>query len=619
MFRFFENLVDPYTPYDETDRPPQRLCPFLRQYVRPFRGVFVVTALLKMAVAAVEVLLIWYVGRIVDLLAEGAPERVWAEHGAEFLAAALFVLVMRPLISGIDVALLHNTILPNFGTMIRWRAHRHVLRQPVGWFENDFAGRIANRIMQTPPAAGEAAFQLFDAVAFATATLIGSAAILSGFDPRLAVPMVLWIAAYLALMRWTIRRAGPAAQASSDARSAITGRVVDSYSNIHSVKLFAHHDREIDYAREAIENARRAFFREMRIITRMDVTLTTLNGLLIVSVTGLAIWLWYHGQATPGTVAAAAALVLRLNNMTYWIMWAMTNLVQNLGVVAEGMETIAQPLTLTDRPGAKPFVFREGRIEIRGVSHHYGRGSGGLDRVTLTIAPGEKVGLVGRSGSGKSTLVKLLLRFYDPEEGRILIDGQDITEVRQDSLRRMIGMVQQDSSLLHRSVRDNILYGRPEASEEEMVEAARRAEAHDFILALEDPEGRRGYDAHVGERGVKLSGGQRQRVAIARTILKDAPILLLDEATSALDSEAEAAIQSTLYGVMEGKTVIAIAHRLSTIAHMDRIVVLDGGRIVEEGTHAGLLARGGLYARFWNRQSGGFIVTEDDSAERAAE
>ena len=619
MFRYFETLVDPYTAYAETDRPPQRLWPFLRQYVRPFRGVFVVTALLKMAVAAVEVLMIWYVGRIVDLLAQGAPERVWADYGAEFVAAGLFVLLVRPLVSGIDVALLHNTILPNFGTMIRWRAHRHVLRQPVGWFENDFAGRIANRIMQTPPAAGEAAFQLFDAVAFATATLIGSAAILSGFDPRLALPLLLWIAGYLWLMRWTIRRAGPAAQASSDARSAITGRVVDSYANIHSVKLFAHHDREVDYAREAIETARQAFFREMRIITRMDVTLTFLNGVLIVSVTALAMWLWFHGQATPGVVASAAALVLRLNNMTYWIMWAITNLVQNLGVVAEGMETIAQPVTLTDPAGARPFAFREGRIEIDGVSHHYGRGSGGLDRVSLTIAPGEKVGLVGRSGSGKSTLVKLLLRFYDPEDGRILIDGQDVTQVRQDSLRKMIGMVQQDSSLLHRSVRDNILYGRPDATEAEMVEAARRAEAHDFILTLQDPEGRTGYDAHVGERGVKLSGGQRQRVAIARTILKDAPILLLDEATSALDSEVEAAIQSTLYGVMEGKTVIAIAHRLSTIAHMDRIVVLDGGRIAEEGTHAGLLAKGGLYARFWHRQSGGFIVTDEAAEGEAAE
>ncbi|MBC7156100.1 MAG: ABC transporter ATP-binding protein, partial [Rhodobacteraceae bacterium] len=368
-------------------------------------------------------------------------------------------------IAGVDVALLHNTILPNFGTLIRWRAHRHVLRQSVGWFENDFAGRIANRIMQTPPAAGEAAFQMFDAVAFAITTLIGSTLLLSGFDVRLAVPMLIWIAGYLWLMRWTIRRAGPASKAASDARSAITGRVVDSYTNIHSVKLFAHHDREITYAREAIENARATFAREMRIITTMDVTLTALNGFLIVSVIGLALWLWQAGQATPGVVAAAAALVLRLGNMTYWIMWATTNLVQNLGIIAEGMETIAAPVTLVDSPDAPPLRLTEGRIAFEGVSHHYGRGAGGLDKVSLAIAPGEKVGLVGRSGAGKSTLVKLLLRFYDVEGGRIEIDGQDIAHVTQDSLRKAIGMVQQDSSLLHRSVRDNILYGRPDASE----------------------------------------------------------------------------------------------------------------------------------------------------------
>jgi ATP-binding cassette subfamily B multidrug efflux pump len=615
LFRFFENLVDPYTPYQETDTPPQRLWPFLRDYAQPFRSVFIAATFAKVLVALMEVALIWYVGRLVDLLAQGAPGDVLARHGIEFALAALFVLFARPAIAACDTLLLHNAVLPNFGTLIRWRAHRHVLRQPVGWFENDFAGRIANRIMQTPPAAGEAAFQVFDAVAFSVSTFIGAAAMLAGADPRLVLPMLVWVAGYIALMRWTIRNAGPAAKASSDARSAITGRVVDSYTNIHAVKMFGHHDREVEYAKEAIEHSRRTFQREMRIITRMDVTLTTLNGFLIVSVTGLAVWLYAQGSATAGTVAAAAALVLRLNNMTYWIMWATTNLVQNLGVVAEGMQTIAQPVTLTDAPGAPALRLTDGRIEFREVSHHYGQGSGGLDRISLTIAPGEKIGIVGRSGAGKSTLVKLILRFYDPDGGAILIDGQDIRGVRQDSLRAQIGMVQQETALLHRSVRDNILYGRPDATEAEMLEAARRAEAHDFILGLTDQEGRRGYDAQVGERGVKLSGGQRQRIAIARTILKDAPILVLDEATSALDSEVEAAIQDTLYGVMEGKTVIAIAHRLSTIARMDRILVLDGGRIAEQGSHAGLLAQDGLYARFWARQSGGFIGT--DTAEAA--
>jgi ATP-binding cassette, subfamily B, multidrug efflux pump len=611
MFRFFENLVDPYVAYEEKDAPPRRLLPFLIDYARPFRGVFIVTSALKMLVAVIEVGLIWYVGRLVDLLAKGAPSEVMRDHGIEFGAAALMVLVLRPLINGVDVALLHNTIMPNFSTLIRWRSHRHVLRQPVGWFENDFAGRIANRIMQTPPAAGDAVFQVFDAVAFAITTLIGSVALLLDADPRLVLPLLIWILLYLWLLRWTIRRAGPASTAASDARSKITGRVVDSYTNIHSVKMFAHHDREIAYAGEAIEEARQKLNAEMRIVTLMDLMLTFINGLLIVSVTGLALWLWYHGQATVGAVAAAATLVLRLNNMTYWIMWATTNLVQSLGVVVEGMETIAQPIALIDKPGAKPLDYREGRVEVQHLSHHYGRGFGGLADVSLTIRPGEKIGLVGRSGSGKSTLVKLLLRFYDAERGRILIDGQDIADVEQTSLRRVIGMVQQDSSLLHRSVRDNILYGRPDATEAEMVEAAERAEAHDFILQLADPGGRKGYDAQVGERGVKLSGGQRQRVALARVILKDAPILVLDEATSALDSEVEAAILDTLYGVMEGKTVIAIAHRLSTIAHMDRIVVLDDGRIIEDGSHVALLAQGGLYAQFWGRQSGGFIGTDD--------
>jgi len=614
MFRFFENLVDPFTDYPETDSPPAGLFGFLWDYSQPFKRVFLYTALMSVVVATVEIWLIHYMGRLVDLLSGAEPAQMMSDHGLELLAVAVFILLIRPMIQWLDVALLNNGIIVNFGTLIRWRAHRHVLRQSVGWFENDFAGRLANRIMQTPPAAGDAIFQVFDAITYSLAYLIGAALLLWGSDIRLVLPLLVWFALYAALVRWTMKRVGPASKASSDARSMTTGRVVDSYSNIHSVKLFAHHDREIDYAREAIEHTRRTFAAEMRIYTLMDVMLTLLNGLLIVAVVGWAIWLWVQGLASVGVVAAATALTLRLNAMTGWIMWALSTFFRSLGVVSEGMETIAQPIDLRDAPGAMALQFERGEIRVEHVSHHYGRGSGGLQNVSLTIRPGEKVGVIGRSGAGKSTLVKLLLRFYDPEQGRILIDGQDIARVTQDSLRRQIGMVQQDSSLLHRSVRDNILYGRPDATEDEMIAAAKRAEAHDFILDLTDPQGRTGYDAHVGERGVKLSGGQRQRITIARVILKDAPILVLDEATSALDSEVESLIQSTLYGVMEGKTVIAIAHRLSTIAHMDRIIVLDDGRVAEEGTHEALLARGGLYAGFWARQSGGFIGT-DEAAE----
>jgi len=609
MFRFFENLIDPYTSYSETDRPPQKLWSFLWAYSEPFRSLFAFTGIMSIIVASIEIGLIYYMGRVVDLL-EGDPAQVWALYGTEFILVALFILILRPLLQALDVALLNNAILPNFTALIRWRAHRQVLRQSVGWFENDFAGRIANRIMQTPPAAGEVVFQVFDAISFSLAYLIGAAILLTTSDTRLLVPLLIWFVLYGLLIRWTVVRVGPASQAASNARSLVTGRVVDAYTNIHSVKMFAHHDQELTYAREAIEKSRQTFQKEMRIFTIMDLTLVMLNGLLIVGVVGWAISLWVQGQASVGVVAAATALTLRLNAMTGWIMWALTTFFRELGVVAEGMETIAQPIALKDASDAKPLALRDGRIEVKALSHHYGRQSGGLDQINLTVRPGEKIGLVGRSGAGKSTLVKLLLRFYDVEDGKILIDGQDVAHVTQDSLRRAIGMVQQDSSLLHRSVRDNILYGRSDASEAEMIAAAKQAQAHDFILGLMDPEGRKGYDAQVGERGVKLSGGQRQRVSLARVILKNAPILLLDEATSALDSEVEAAIQDTLYGMMEGKTVIAIAHRLSTIAHMDRILVMDEGRIVEDGPHDALLSQGGLYAEFWARQSGGFLKLE---------
>lgn len=611
MFRFFENLVDPYTSYEASDRPPTRLFPFLWEYSQPFKKIFAVTAFMSVVVAAVEIGLIAYMGRVVDILSSGTPSDVWERYGTELILAAAFVLTLRPILQVIDVALLNNALLPNFGTLIRWRAHGHVLRQSVGWYENDFAGRIANRVTQTPPSAGEAMFQVFDAITFALAYVIGAAVMLWDADIRLMLPLLVWLGLYMGLVRWTIKRVGPASQAAADARSEVTGRLVDSYTNIHSVKLFAQHDRELNYAKDAIEQTRQTFMREMRLFTIMDVTLVVLNGLLIVGVVGWALVLWVNGNASTGVVAAATALTLRLNAMTGWIMWAVTSFFRSLGIVAEGMQTIAQPITLVDAPDAKPLDVAKGAIEIDGLRHHYGREYGGLESISLTIKPGEKIGIVGRSGAGKSTLVKLLLRFYDAEAGRILIDGQDIANVTQDSLRSAIAMVQQESSLLHRSVRDNLLYGRPDATEEDMIAAAKQAEAHEFILDLQDPEGRRGYDAQVGERGVKLSGGQRQRVSLARVILKDAPILVLDEATSALDSEVEAAIQHTLYGMMEGKTVIAIAHRLSTIAKLDRIIVLDQGYIVEDGSHQELLAQGGLYATFWNRQSGGFIDTQE--------
>ncbi len=611
MFRFFENLVNPYEAYNDADTPPARLFAFLNDYLRPFRKVLTAIVILTVIVGVIEIALIFFSGRIVDLLAESGPSRLFADHGFELLLLALFILILRPLFQVVDAALLNQSLMPNFGTLIRWRSHRHVLRQSVGWFENDFAGRIANRIMQTPPAAGEAIYQVFDAVVYAIIYLIGALWLLADIDLRLSIPLIVWLGLYLWLVRWTIPRVGRASKEFSDARSEINGRIVDSYTNIQSVKLFADNETEEAYALEAIDLARQAFARQMRLITLMELGLTLINGLLIVSVIGWAILMWQQGLTSIGTVAAASALTLRLNAMTGWIMWSLSSLFQQLGVVSEGMETIAQPIALTDKTKAPELKTSECAIAISDVSHHYGKSTGGLDRVTLAISGGEKVGLVGRSGAGKSTLVNLLLRFHDIEKGAIEIDGQDIRDVTQFSLRSQIGMVTQDSSLLHRSVRDNILYGKPDATEDEMVEAAKRAEAHEFICELQDPKGRTGYDAFVGERGVKLSGGQRQRIALARVILKNAPILVLDEATSALDSEIEAAIQETLYGVMEGKTVIAIAHRLSTIARMNLIVVLDEGRVIEQGTHSELLTANGLYARFWERQSGGFIGIDE--------
>jgi len=610
MFRFFEKLVDPYQSYADDDVPPAKLWPFLAEYMRPFRTVLIWTLLTTLAVATVEIGLIFYAGRVVDLLELSGPTAFLIDHGVELTFIAAFILLIRPIAQMANAMLLNQSLMPNIATLVRWRSHRHVLRQSVGWFQNDFAGRIANRVMQTAPATGEAMFQIFDALVYAVIYLLGALLLLGGTDARLMLPLAVWAVAYVGLCYIIIPRIGRASKEFSDARSAITGRIVDSYTNIQTVKLFAHTREEEAFAGLAIEEARVRFQVQMRLITLMELGLLVINGFLIVAIIAWSIVLWQQGIGTIGTVAAATALVLRLNAMTGWIMWALSSFFQNLGVVREGMETIAQPIDLTDAPDAKRLELSGGEIDFRNVSHHYGRDSGGLDGINLTIRPGERVGLVGRSGAGKSTLVNLLLRFHDAESGQITIDGQSLSSVTQDSLRQSVGMVTQDTSLLHRSVSDNIRYGSADAPDADVIAAARRVEAHDFILDLGDMNGRTGYDAHVGERGVKLSGGQRQRIALARVVLKDAPILVLDEATSALDSEVEAAIQEALYGMMEGKTVIAIAHRLSTIAAMDRIVVLDGGRIVEDGTHDALIAQGDLYAGFWARQSGGFLQAD---------
>ena len=607
LYPVAEEAVDPFGPYDETEPPPERLVPFLLRHLAPLKRVLALAMVFGLLTAAVETTLIYYAGRIVDLLSGTDPADLLRDRGLELFAAALFVLLLRPAVQIVGTLLLNQAMLPNIGTLVRWRTHRHVLRQSMGFFQNDFAGRIANKIMQTAPAVGEATFQIFDALWFAVFYILGAFVVLADTDWRLAVPLVIWTGAYLGLLIWFVPRIASASEAFSEARSKMTGRIVDSYTNIQTVKLFAHADREDAYAHESFADGRRTFQKQMRLFTSMEIALVLLNGLLMVTVIGLGMALWAGGAASIGALAAASALVVRLNGLTGWIMWATSDFFQNLGVVRDGVGTISKPVDLVDSPGAQPLRVTGGAIRFEDVSHHYGRGAGGIDRLSLEIGAGERIGLIGRSGAGKSTLVSLLLRFYDAEAGRVLIDGQDVRGVTQDSLRAAIGMVTQDTSLLHRSVLDNISYGRPDATMAEVMEAARRVSAHDFIQDLEDPQGRRGYAAHVGERGVKLSGGQRQRIALARVVLKDAPILVLDEATSALDSEVEAEIQSALYGLMEGKTVIAIAHRLSTIARMDRIVVLDRGRIAEEGPHAELLSRGGLYAGFWARQSGGFL------------
>ena len=614
MFSWFERRLDPY-PQDPPRMPPRTLVGFVLHYSRGALPWLVLLAVASGLIAALEVVLFGYLGELVNRLADTPRAEFWAVEGPRLWRMGALLLLVLPALNILGALVMHQTLLGNFPQRIRWQAHRYLLRQSIGYFQDEFAGRIATRLMQTALAVREVAMKLMDVAVYVLVYFAGAVWLAASQDWRLALPFAAWGLGYGVLLWVLIPRLGRAAEAQAGARAAMTGRIVDAYTNIATVKLFSHSAREETNARESMDEFLGTVHWQMRLSAAQDMVLNLLNAGLVALTAGLGLWLWTRGAVEVGALAVAVPLAMRLNSMSHWIMWEFAALFENIGTVRDGISGLALPRMVVDAPDAQPLRIAAGAgaVRFRDVTFRYDAAAGQrpmavLDGLTLDIAPGERIGLVGRSGAGKSTLINLLLRFHDLESGRIEIDGQDISQVTQDSLRAAIGVVTQESGLLHRSVRDNIAYGRPDASGAEIAAAAAAAEAGGFIPFLSDAQGRQGMEAHVGERGVKLSGGQRQRIAIARVALKDAPILVLDEATSALDSEVEAAIQSQLERLMAGKTVIAIAHRLSTIAAMDRLVVMDEGRIVEQGTHAGLLAAGGLYARLWNRQSGGFLT-----------
>jgi len=606
LYRRFEQLIDIFRDAP-TASPPDRVWPFYVYYLKQVWPSFAALLVVGLFAALIEVALFSYLSRIIDLT-QGTPNpNFFSDHALELTWMVVVALVLRPIFFGLHDLLVHQTLSPGMTSMIRWQNHSYVLKQSLNFFQNDFAGRIAQRIMQTGNSLRDSAVQAVDALWHVVIYAISSLVLFAEADWRLMIPLLLWIAAYIGALYYFVPRVKQRSVEASDARSKLMGRIVDGYTNIATLKLFAHTNFEQHYAKEAIEEQTVKAQLAGRVVTSMDVAITTMNGLLIVGTTALALWLWTQSLITVGAIALATGLVIRIVNMSGWIMWVVTGIFENIGMVQDGLQTIAQPVSVTDREDAKPLQVARGEVRFEHVDFHYGKKRGIIGDLNLNIKPGEKIGLIGPSGAGKSTLVNLLLRLYDVEGGRILIDGQNIADVGQESLRARIGMITQDTSLLHRSIRDNLLYGKPDATDAELWDAVHKARADEFIPLLSDAEGRTGFDAHVGERGVKLSGGQRQRIAIARVLLKDAPILIMDEATSALDSEVEAAIQESLETLMQGKTVIAIAHRLSTIARMDRLVVLENGKIAESGTHAELLAHRGLYSRLWAHQTGGFV------------
>lgn len=616
MFSWFERRINPY-PDAAPTLPPKGLLAFCWHYTKPVWPWLVLMSLLTTLIALGEVALYRFLGDIVDWLSTANRETFLAQEGMKLVMMAMVVLVGLPLVATLNSLIMHQIMMGNFPMVARWQMHRYLLRHSMTFFANEFAGRVSTKLMQTALAIREVVMKILDVFVYVAVYFVSMIVVVAAADMRLAIPLVVWIIVYGLTVAYYVPRLRKISAAQADARSMMTGRVVDSYTNIATVKLFSHTGREESYARDAMQMFLGTVHDQMRKVTMFQVLVYFYNCAALFAVAALSIWFWLDSAISIGAIAIAIGLAMRINGMSQWIMWEVSALFENIGTVYDGMEMMTKPHDVTDKPAAPKLKVPEGAIAYDNIRFHYGKNKGVVENLTLNVAAGEKVGLVGRSGAGKTTLMNLLLRFYDLEGGRITIDGQDISTISQESLRAKIGVVTQDTSLLHRSIRDNIAYGHPGATDEQIIEAARRASAWDFIETLADMQGRVGLDAHVGERGVKLSGGQRQRIAIARVFLKDAPILVLDEATSALDSEVEAAIQENLFSLMEGKTVIAIAHRLSTLTEMDRLVVLDKGRIIETGTHQALSASGGIYADLWQRQSGGFLGdhTEDAAAE----
>ncbi len=600
-------------PEDQPTQPPSTLFAFCRHYTKGMELSLLLMSISAAMLAILEVSLFSYMGQLVDWLTAYTPETLFVEQKSELIKMAVMLLLVLPVVVFFHSAILHQALLGNYPMSIRWLAHRYLLRQSVSFYQNEFAGRIATKVLQTSLAVRETVTKLLDVLMYIVVYFGSMVFLVAEADWRLMIPLLVWLVLYICVQLYFVPRLKKIASSQADARSEMTGRIVDSYTNISTIKLFSYTQREEQYAKQSMDVFLQPVYKQMRLVTSLNFVIQSLNYLLVFSVAAVSLYLWSLSAISAGAIAVAVSLALRLNGMAQWIMWEISSLFENIGTVADGMKTLSNPIEVADKPNADTLNVSQGTIEFNNVHFNYGKAANETNRspvmngLNLNIKPGEKIGLVGRSGAGKSTHVNLLLRFYDTDSGTIKIDGQNITDVSQESLRRYIAMVTQDTSLLHRSVKDNILYGRPDATHDEMINATKQAKALEFINDLVDSKGNKGFDAQVGERGVTLSGGQRQRIAIARVLLKNAPILILDEATSALDSEVEAAIQASLDDLMTGKTVIAIAHRLSTIAQMDRLIVLDDGGVVEQGTHEQLIAKGGIYAALWTHQTGGFI------------